>query len=44
MAKSHFDKLQADAFRSGVQPRTEESLKWFQKRLRSIKTLIESKY
>jgi hypothetical protein len=36
MAKSYFDKLHADAFRSGVTPRTDESLKWFQKRLRSI--------
>ena len=36
MAKSYFDKLQADAFRSGVTPRTEESLKWFQKRLSNI--------
>ena len=36
MAISHFDKLQADAFRSGVQPRTEESLKWFKKRLQGV--------
>lgn len=36
MARSHFDKLQADAFRSGVTPRTLESLKWFKKRLQTI--------
>jgi len=36
MARSHFDKLQADAFRSGVTPRTIESLKWFKKRLQNI--------
>jgi len=36
MARSHFDKLQADAFRSGVTPRTLESLKWFKKRLQKI--------
>ena len=43
MAVSHFDKLQADAFRSGVQPRTEESLKWFKKRLSSITTINRNK-
>ena len=36
MVRSHFDKLQADAFRSGVTPRTIESLKWFKKRLQNI--------
>jgi hypothetical protein len=37
MAKtSYFDKIQAKAFRAGVNPRSDESLKWFRKTLSSI--------
>ena len=36
MALSYFEKLETDAFRSGVQPRTRESLQWFKKRLKSV--------
>lgn len=34
--KSYFEKLETEAFRSGVQPRTRESLQWFKKRLKSV--------
>ena len=34
--KSYFEKLETEAFRSGVQPRTRESLEWFKKRLASV--------
>ena len=34
--KSYFEKLETEAFRSGVQPRTRESLEWFKKRLKSV--------
>ena len=33
MADSLFDKLQAQAFKGGVAPRTAESLKWFRTKL-----------
>ena len=36
MALSYFEKLETEAFRSGVQPRTKESLEWFKKRLKSV--------
>ena len=36
MAKSYFEKLETDAFRAGVQPRTKESLKWFRERLKGV--------
>lgn len=36
MALSYFEKLETEAFRSGVQPRTRESLQWFKKRLKSV--------
>lgn len=36
MALSYFEKLETEAFRSGVQPRTKESLQWFKKRLKSV--------
>ena len=36
MATSYFQKLETDAFRSGVQPRTKESLEWFKQRLKSV--------
>lgn len=34
--KSYFDKLQAQALRSGIQPRTAESLEWFRERLSKV--------
>ena len=34
--RSYFEKLETEAFRSGVQPRTQESLNWFKKRLQSV--------
>ena len=36
MALSYFEKLETEAFRSGIQPRTRESLQWFKKRLKSV--------
>ena len=36
MASISFDKIQADAFRAGVTPRTEQSLKWFKKSLKEL--------
>tara|TARA_R110002153_G_scaffold63253_1_gene169838 strand:- start:11780 stop:12367 length:588 start_codon:yes stop_codon:yes gene_type:complete len=39
MATSHFEKLETDAFRAGVKPRTKESLAWFKKRLQSVKRI-----
>lgn len=37
MAKtSYFDKIQSAAFRSGVKPRTQESLNWFRTSLKNI--------
>lgn len=38
MAKtSYFDKIQAKAFRAGVTPRSDESLNWFRKIVKSIR-------
>lgn len=36
MATSYFQKLETDAFRAGVQPRSKDSLEWFKKRLKSV--------
>lgn len=37
MAKtSYFDKIQATAFRSGIKPRSSESLNWFRTKVKSI--------
>ena len=37
MAKtSYFDKIQSAAFRSGVKPRSQESLNWFRTSLKNI--------
>ncbi len=33
---SYFEKLEGDAFRAGVTPRSKQSLQWFQKRLQSV--------
>ena len=42
MALSYFEKLETEAFRSGIQPRTRESLQWFKKRLKSV-TRVQNK-
>lgn len=34
--ESYFQKLEMQAFRAGVAPRTKESLEWFKKRLKSV--------
>ena len=40
MAKeSYFQKLEREAFKSGVQPRTKQSLEWFKKRLQSVSSV-----
>ncbi len=36
MATSYFQKLETDAFRAGVQPRSKDSLEWFKRRLKSV--------
>jgi|TARA_A100001015_G_C14892885_1_gene673178 hypothetical protein len=36
MATSYFQKLETDAFRAGVQPRSKDSLEWFKQRLKSV--------
>lgn len=36
MATSYFQKLETDAFRAGVQPRSNDSLEWFKQRLKSV--------
>ena len=36
MADSFFEKLQLQAFRAGVQPRSDESQKWFRNKLKNI--------
>jgi len=36
MADSFFERLQLQAFRAGVQPRSEESQKWFRNKLKNI--------
>ena len=44
MAKdSYFEKLQMQAFRAGVAPRTQESLEWFKNRLKSVSRLNRDK-
>ncbi len=37
--KSIFDKLQAEAYRKGIPARSEESRKWFQKKVSSLRSL-----
>lgn len=37
MADSYFDKLEIEAFRGGVTPRTKESREWFMNRLKDMK-------
>ena len=39
MAISYIDRLQSQAFKAGVTKNTKESLKWFQKQLRDIKSV-----
>ena len=36
MADSFFEKLQLQAFRAGLQPRSDESQKWFRNKLKNI--------
>lgn len=36
MPDSYFQKLEMQAFRAGVRPRSKESLEWFKKRLQSV--------
>jgi len=43
MADSLFDKLQAQAFKGGVAPRTAESLKWFRTNLKNMRGLNRGK-
>lgn len=38
MADSLFKELQADAFRAGVSPRTEEARKWFRQKIKELGT------
>ena len=39
MATSFTDKLQAQAFRAGIERNTDESLKWFKKQLADMKSV-----
>tara|TARA_R110001592_G_scaffold11777_6_gene57647 strand:- start:3486 stop:4076 length:591 start_codon:yes stop_codon:yes gene_type:complete len=39
MADSFFEKMQLQAFRAGIQPRTEESQDWFRDKLRNIRNI-----
>ena len=39
MANSFFEKMQLQAFRAGIQPRTEESQDWFRDKLRNIRNI-----
>jgi hypothetical protein len=39
MPDSYFQKLEMQAFRAGVRPRSKESLEWFRKRLKSVSRL-----
>lgn len=39
MSDSIFQKLEIEAFRAGIQPRTRESLEWFRDRLKDMKTI-----
>ena len=43
MANSYFQKLETDAFRAGVQPRTKDSLEWFKKRLKGVSRVNNNK-
>ena len=43
MAKSYFERLETEAFRAGVKPRTKESLNWFRKRLQSVTRVSNDK-
>ena len=36
---SYIEKLEIEAFRSGITPRTKESLEWFRKRVQNIKNV-----
>ena len=40
---SYFEKLQMQAFRAGVRPRTDESLNWFRERLKSVSRINRTK-
>ena len=40
---SYFEKLQMQAFRAGVRPRTEESLQWFRERLKFVSRINRTK-
>ena len=39
MANSFFEKIQLQAFRAGIKPRTEESQDWFRDKLRNIRNI-----
>lgn len=39
MADSFFEKMQLQAFRAGIKPRTEESQDWFRDKLRNIRNI-----
>lgn len=39
MANSFFEKMQLQAFRAGIQPRTDESQDWFRDKLRNIRNI-----
>ena len=39
MANSFFEKMQLQAFRAGIKPRTEESQDWFRDKLRNIRNI-----
>jgi hypothetical protein len=43
MAKSYFERLETEAFRAGVKPRTKESLNWFRERLQSVTRVSNDK-
>ena len=39
MAESFFDRLQVQAFRAGIQPRTDDSMDWFRDKLRNMRNI-----
>ena len=39
MAESYFDRLQIQAFRAGIQPRTQDSQDWFRDKLKNIRNI-----
>ena len=39
MANSFFEKIQLQAFRAGIKPRTDESQDWFRDKLRNIRNI-----